>query len=99
MLQVYDIVERWKDVKVNKEQIPTDSQLILLGSLWTPAIGAFVTHYMSDCVVCIGSKHEAAVYGGIKIVNMLWLNYIAGLEYDSDSDSCPVQKYRIGIRI
>ena len=96
---MYDIVERWKDVKVNKEQIPTDSQLILFGSLWTPAIGAFVKHYMSDCVVCIGSKHEAAVYGGIKIVNILWLDYIAGFEYDSDSDSCPVQKYRVGIRI
>ena len=67
-------MERWKEVKAIKEQIQTDSQLILLGSLWTPAIDTFVKHYMPDRIICIGSKNEAAVYGGIKIVNMLQFN-------------------------
>ena len=67
---MYDILGRWNVAKADQEQILTESQMILLGSLWTPAVDAFVKKHMPDPVICIGSKNEAAVYGGIKMVKI-----------------------------
>ena len=61
-------MERWNEVKKDQNEIPSDKQMVLLGSIWTPVIDAFVKKHAPDPVICIGAKSEAAMYGGLKMV-------------------------------
>ncbi len=59
-------MNRWKKEPRIEAQ---DRQILAFGSLWNRAIQEFSKKYMPDRLICIGSKAEAAVYGGLDMVN------------------------------
>lgn len=66
--QVYEIMERWHAVRGNRVEDLIGRQVLLLASLWSPAILAFVKRHVPHPIVCIGRKSEAAMYGGVHMV-------------------------------
>ena len=69
--QMEQIMQSFNQFDEQRNERGMPSQIMLFASTWTPSMDAFMKSHMPTPMVAIGSKNEAAIYGGLKLVSTL----------------------------
>ena len=63
-------MESYNEMNEQRNERNMPSQIMLFASTWTPSMDAFMKSHMPTPMVALGSKNEASIYGGVKLVSV-----------------------------